>query len=223
MAKKKSKPILGKLAHWFPGLAVFAKCLGLVYSKRSMLKQLGYIESVKERRPCKRDGAPLPWMNYNIIGFLEGRLDQSMVMFEYGSGNATQSYDKLVKELYPLEKNREWYDDNVANVPDHVTMIYADNVSGEEYGEMIGQPNRNFNVVVIDAADRVDCVMAAINYLTDDGVIILDDSHRDYYQQAFDFMKQRGFRKIDFEGLKPAGIRGYRSTVFYRSNNCLGI
>jgi hypothetical protein len=223
MARKASKPILGRLGQWFPGLAVFAKCLGLMYSKRSMLKQLGYIESVKERRPCRRDGSPLPWMNYNIIGFMEDRLNPSITMFEYGSGNSTQFYASFVKEVFSLEQSKDWYEHNVANTSDNVTMKHASHQSGKEYAKLIGSFNRKFNLVVIDAADRVECVKAAVNHLTDDGVIILDDSHRDSYQPAFEFMKSLGFRKIEFEGLKPAGIRSYRSTVFYRPDNCLCI
>ncbi|MBT8422035.1 MAG: hypothetical protein KJP03_02860 [Gammaproteobacteria bacterium] len=223
MARKESNPILGKLGQWFPGLAVFAKCLGLMYSKRSMLKQLGYIESVKERRPCRKDGSPIPWMNYNIISFLEDRLNADMVMFEYGSGNSTQFYAQHVKELYSLEKSQEWYDYNVANVPDHVTMMYAETNTGKDYAGMIGLADRQFNVVVIDAADRIDCVAASVGCLTDDGVIILDDSSDTRYQRTFESMKDKGFRRLDFEGLKPAGIRAYRSSVFYRPDNCLGI
>jgi len=77
--------------------------------------------------------------------------------------------------------------------------------------------------VIVDAEERVECVKVASQYLTEDGVIILDDSHRDYYKEAFDFAREQGFRKLDFKGQKPAGISEYWTTVFYRPDNCLGI
>jgi hypothetical protein len=32
-----------------------------------------------------------------------------------------------------------------------------------------------------------------------------------------------GFKRLDFEGLKPAGIRSYSTAVFYRPGNALGL
>ena len=223
MARKPRKRLTGAIGRIFPGIAVFAKCLGLIYSRRSMLRKLGYIESVKERRPCRRDGSPIPWMNYNVISFLEGRLKPALNMFEYGSGNSTLFYAKLVGSVTSLEADKDWYEYGKSNLPDNVTLLYSGDVSAKEYANTIAEQNTLYDVVIIDAKERVECFYAATKCLTQSGVIVLDDSHRDYYQDAFDFAEQQGFRRLDFEGLKPAGIREYRSTVFYKSDNCLGI
>jgi hypothetical protein len=223
MVDTKIKSILRTIGGWFPGLKVFIRSLGLVYSKRSMLKKHGWIESVKYHLPRRVDGSPVPWMNYNVIDFLEERLNKKMSMFEFGSGNSTLFYAARVNDITSLEVDKGWYDYCIANMPENVTLLYQNFDAPEKYTNVIVEQNHKFNVVIVDAEVRVDCVKIAAQCLTDDGVIILDDAHRDYYQEAFDFACQQGFRKINFKGLKPAGIREYGTTIFYRSDNCLGI
>jgi hypothetical protein len=92
----------------FPGIAVFIKTLGLVYSKRSMLRDLGWVESVRTRKPCRRDGSPIPWMNYHVVSFLEERLNDDLSLFEYGSGNSTLFYARLAGDVVSVETDREW-------------------------------------------------------------------------------------------------------------------
>lgn len=80
------------LKRLFPSVSVFVKTLGLVYSKRSMLRKLGWVESVRTGKPCRKDGSPIPWMNYSVIQFLDERLNKDLSLFEYGSGNSTMFY-----------------------------------------------------------------------------------------------------------------------------------
>ena len=50
-----------------------------------------------------------------------------------------------------------------------------------------------------------------------------DDSQRDRYSPAFDIGTNAGFRRLDFPGLRPTGVRESTTTLFYRADNCLGI
>ena len=86
---KKLKRTARKLRKFFPGVAVFIKGMSLLYTKRSYLKETGYLKSTIESKPCKKDGSPIPWMNYNVISFLEERLNKKLALFEYGCGNST--------------------------------------------------------------------------------------------------------------------------------------
>ena len=70
---------------------------------------------------------------------------------------------------------------------------------------------------------RADCLAVAEQGLTDRGVIVLDDAERPEYAAGVEHLLARSFRKLDFEGLKPGGIRAYRTSVFYRPGNALGI
>ena len=73
-----------------------------------MLRKLGYIESVKTQKPCRKNGSPIPWMNYAVIQFLEERLADDLSLFEYGSGNSTCFYASLVKDVVSIEMDEQW-------------------------------------------------------------------------------------------------------------------
>jgi hypothetical protein len=211
------------LRRLFPSVAVFFKSLGLVYSSRSMLRQLGYVESVKTKRPCRRDGSPIPWMNYHVIQFLEQRLTKDLSLFEFGSGNSTCFYASLVDSVISLEEDKEWYEYVKETMPANVKLLLFDAGSQGNYCESAGRQDGKFDVIVVDGSERVACLMQAPDALTDKGAIILDDSHFGPFAEGIDFLVGQGFRKLDFEGLKPNSIRAYRTTVFYRADNCLGI
>lgn len=217
------KRIRSGLRRTFPSVAVFFKAFGLVYSSRSMLRNLGYVESVKTKRPCRRDGSPLPWMNYHIIRFLEDRLTSDLSMFEYGSGNSTCFYASLVKHVTSLEMDGDWYAYVKEMMPQNVNLVLFNEDEHGIYRDVAAHQDQKFDVIVVDAAERVACIKHAPPALTDRGVIILDDSMYPPHAAGTDFLLDHGFRKLDFEGLKPNSIRAYRSTIFYRDDNCLGI
>ena len=55
------------------------------------------------------------------------------------------------------------------------------------------------------------------------GVILLDESPRERYQEGIDFAKDRGFKTLNLEGLKATGIEVDCTTIFYSAGNCFDI
>ncbi|MFA7473850.1 MAG: FkbM family methyltransferase, partial [Spirosomataceae bacterium] len=80
-----------------------------------------------------------------------------------------------------------------------------------------------FNIVVVDGRNRVKCTLFAVNYLTPDGVIILDNSDRAHYLPAKEKLKKLGFRRLDFTGMTPIVGITTTTSVFYKDGNCLEI
>jgi hypothetical protein len=217
------KPVRSALRKIFPGVAVFVKSLGLVYSKRSMLRKLGWVESVRSQKPCRKDGSPIPWMNYHVIGFLEDRLTDDLSLFEYGSGNSTMFYASKVGYVKSIEMDEGWFTYVRDSMPANVDLVLFNSADGAEYCEISGQQDRKFDVVVVDAAERTECLMHADKAVTDRGVVLLDDATFEVHKPGMEYLARQGFRRLDFEGLKPASIRAYRTSIFYRDGNCLGI
>jgi len=227
MAKKSAlfesfKSFRNSFRKWFPGIFVLGKGLTLIFSKRSFLRQSGYFKSVALKRPCRLDGSPIPWMNYGAINFLEQRLSDDLDMFEYGSGNSTIFFTNLVNSVTSLECDRGWYEYVKGILPDNSTVTFCP--SGDAaYVDTISKQDKKFDVVVVDAEERVKCLLNAPDYLTDRGVIILDDAARPEYREGTEEMRSKGFRVLPLDGLKAGGINTYQTTIFYRDNNCLGI
>ncbi len=220
---KKTHPLRSTLRRLFPSLSVFVKALGLVYSRRSMLRQLGYVESSKSKRPCRRDGTPLPWMNYHVIQFLEERLHRDLSLFEYGSGTSTSFYAARVGNVVSVETDPAWFDEVRQSMPPNVELVLVEPTPAEAYAELAARQGRKFDVVIVDALHRTECLVHAPEALTDRGVVILDDCDPESHKPGIERLTTLGFRAFHFEGLKPGSIKAYRTTLFYRDHNCLNV
>ena len=183
----------------------------------------GWIDSLRKGYPCDGNGDEIPWMNYAVISILKERLNKTLTLFEYGSGYSTMFYSKLVGQVVSIEYDKAWYDLIEKKVPNNVSLIHKCNDENGFYCRSISEFNQNFDVVIVDGRDRVNCVKQAINKLSDSGVILLDDSSRERYFEAIEFAKEKGFRSLNLEGIKPTGSFVDRTTILYRDNNCLSI
>lgn len=218
-----NQPIRTLIRRVAPGLTVFAKGFGLLYSRRSFLRISGYVESVANRRPMRVDGSPIPWMNYHIIQFLEDRLSKDLIVFEYGSGNSTLFFAPRVAHITAVEHDPDWYAEVSTGLPSNANLTLCDPYDVDRYVNTIGLGQTKYDIVIVDAQDRVACLKAAPPHLSSRGVILLDDAEKPIYQSGINYLLAQGFRQLPFEGLKPSGIRAYRTTVFYRNDNCLDI
>jgi hypothetical protein len=189
----------------------------------SYLLTSGFMKSHELGHPCKQDGAPLPWMNYAIIAFLGERLQKDMTLFEYGSGYSTLFYSRLVKRVVSVEHDKAWYEAVRTMAGPNVHLLYQPLDDDGEYCRLINQQNEKFDVVVIDGRDRVRCAINSYESLSKNGVVVMDDSEREKYSNGSRFYLAKGFKKIEFAGLKFKGFGSGRTAIFYRSNNCLGI
>jgi hypothetical protein len=211
------------IKRYIPSLFVFVKGLRLLYVSHSYLVESGLVESYRRGFPCKADGSPVPWMNYNLIAFLEERLTRNMKLLEFGSGYSTLFYTYHIDDVTSIEGDQLWYETTRKMVGERAKLIYMDPDANDDFGPVLSSLNEVYDVVVIDGRNRVQCAMATCEILSDQGVIIFDDSMREKHREGIDYLLARGFKKIDFEGLKPTSIKWYRTSIFYKQNNCLAI
>jgi len=80
-----------------------------------------------------------------------------------------------------------------------------------------------FDILIVDGRDRVNCCKQAINAVSDNGVIVLDDSEREFYQEGIVFLKKAGYKELSFSGISPGLFYRKSTSVFYRADNCLDI
>ena len=70
--------------------------------------EIGWINSLKKQMPMDENFNPLPWVTYGFIDFISERLNNSMDIFEYGSGNSTLWYAMRVNSITSVEHDSEW-------------------------------------------------------------------------------------------------------------------
>jgi len=188
------------------------------------LVETGYIKSIKNFEPINKEGKPIPWMNYSFVDFLEPRLRKSMNIFEYGSGYSTLYLSDKVGSITSVEFDKSWFEKMEESLKDkgNCSIIFRD--GREQYIEAVKEfGDERFDIIIVDGRDRTECVKHIIPFLSDDGVIILDDSWKAKFDDVFEFFKENGFKELSFTGLKPGGIIVDKTTVFYKKSNVLNI
>jgi hypothetical protein len=187
----------------------------------SALKKYGWFRSFDTRQSVDASGNPLPWYTYSFIFFLESRILPHFEVFEYGSGNSTRWYGSRVKHITAVEHDFNWVKQISSSLPSNSEVLSRS--LGDGYIQAAGEKNTLYHIIVVDGRNRVKCTAFAVDFLTPDGVLILDNSERSWYQNAKDLLHERGFRSLDFRGMLPIVGHESCSTVFYRPDNCLGI
>jgi len=209
---------------WFGNLYLYRHIYKLITREEAYLVNTGYVNSVRKFKPVDKDDEPIPWMNYSFIDFLEPRLNKNLKVYEYGSGYSTLYLADRVKSVISIEYDKTWFEKvkQDLNQKQNCTLLYYP--SPEKYKTAIKDfEGQLFDIIIIDGRDRVECAYQTFSYLSENGVLILDDSWRKEYGVIFDFLKDKGFRDLSITGLKAGGLKIEETTIFYRSGNVLNI
>jgi len=190
---------------------------------KSGLKEDGWFKSYHTKQAIDNNSNPIPWCTYPFIKFIEPRLNDTLNVFEFGCGNSSLWYALKVKNITSVEHDREWHDLVKKKMPENAKIIFKELVYGGAYSKSIFESNDKYHIVIVDGRDRVNCAKNAIDALTDDGVIVFDNSDRPQYEPALDYLHQKGFKRLDFHGLSPVTAHNNLTSIFYRENNCLKI
>ena len=203
-------------------IAVPYGCYKLATSKRSILRQSGWFDSVRDSGPVSNeiDEEGVPWMNYAVVKLIDKRLNRTLRLFEYGSGHSTRYFSRRVKEIVSVEYDRDWYRQITENRLENVSIIFQPFEDIDAYARTITQDGGVFDVVVVDGQHRVQCVQAATDCMSEQAVLLLDDSDRKAYEQAFRHLEMHGFRHLSISGIKPGSPCCHETTIFYRDGNC---
>ena len=211
------------LQQQFPVLALrYRAYKNLIRNPNSYLHLTGWMQSLQAKKPIDRDGHPIPWMNLAVVSILEERLTNDLNLFEFGSGYSTLFYAKKVRAVTSVEYDEKWLHIIQPQLAENVNIIFQKNDIDGDYCRVIGLTDAKYDVVIIDGRDRVNCIKQSIASMSAQGVMLLDDSQRERYQEGIDFAKSHGFKALNLEGLKAMGTEIDRTTIFYRAGNCFG-
>ena len=195
----------------------------LSYGHKGYLANIGWFTSFDNQQALDSNGEPLPWVTYSFIDFIKTRLNKDLKIFEYGSGSSTLFYAKRVLKVVSVEHDETWYNKIVKSKPANAEMIFSKLERGGEYSKKAAALGEKFDIVIVDGRDRVNCCINSVKALTPSGVIVLDDSERKDYEKAVVFLKDAGFKELSFTGISPGLFYLKATSVFYKTDNCLGI
>jgi hypothetical protein len=170
------------------------------------------------------EGEPLPWYTYPFICFLEPRVPPSARVFEFGFGNSTLWWSKRVHHVDVCEHDAAWMARLSPALPGNVKLIERP-MKSDGYIQAAINTGASYDIIVIDGRRRVRSAQNSIAALGNTGVVIWDNTERDYYEAGFASLYAAGLtHRLDFWGMGPISTTEWCTSVFYRpTQNCLNI
>jgi predicted O-methyltransferase YrrM len=171
---------------------------------------------------ARRGGTPeRPWIVPASIGFLRRRIRSDWSVLELGAGRSTPWFARRVGRVLSLEDNEFWADqtrerlreEELENVELRVGPV-------EELPAKVAElPDSDFDLVVVDfleapAVTRIDVLKPAMKKVKPGGLLLLDDSDRPGYSEAFELLEGWRFRK--FVGVKDGWPETCETGIFRR-------
>lgn len=191
---------------------------------KSYLADTGWLRSFRTRTSVDAFGKPVPWITYPALHFLSARNTDQLRVLEFGSGYSTLWWSHRCQQITSLESDANWFRSLttlVSTTTDYQLVDTQDAVAG--YPQACRSLSGPFDIVVIDALGRSQCVRNAFSHLAEAGVVIWDNSDREEDADGYQFLVRHGYKRLDFHGLGPINAYPWTTSLFYRSDNCLGI
>lgn len=195
----------------------------LSYGHKGYLNSIGWFTAFDKKQAVDGEGKPLPWVTYSFIDFIKERINKAQHIFEYGSGSSTLFYAERAGSVTSVEHDKAWFDKVKNTSPANAEMIFCHLEKDGEYARKACLLNKKFDIIIVDGRDRVNCCKYCIDALSVNGVLVLDDSEREVYNPARMLLKEQGFKELSFSGISPGLFYEKATSVFYKSENCLGI
>jgi hypothetical protein len=195
----------------------------LSFNDKGYLDEVGWFNAFDSKSPVDQDNNPIPWVTYSFIDFIKERLKKQHTVFEFGSGNSTYFYAKYAGIVVSVEHDKEWYDKIVSTKPENAEMIFCELIRDGDYCRVPIKLEETFDIIIVDGRDRVNCCKQAVKAISANGVIVLDDSERDFYKEGVNFLLNKGFKELALTGISPGLFYRKATSVFYRPDNCLSI
>jgi len=157
-------------------------------------------------------------------GNWENVCEKYSLQADFHSLHKVTSIYRHIKHLrYTIEHDKKWLEKFIENIPENVKLIHCELKYSGDYCKTIVSTDSKYSMIIVDGRDRVNCILNSTSSLSKDGVLILDDSEREEYQNGVIHLKQLGYKELDFWGIAPGIFYNKCTSIFYRNNNCLGI
>ncbi|AWL11352.1 hypothetical protein HMF8227_00857 [Saliniradius amylolyticus] len=174
----------------------------------------GFKKSVEKGMAVDRDGQYIPLYTYPTIEYLRQFDLSKKVVFEFGGGASTLYWMERAEKVYTVENNAKWYEKLKAMVNNNVELLYA---AGEQFPKVIKSIGGRLDLIVVDGAGyRYDCARFAVECLSDNGVIILDNA--DWHPNTAKMLKNSGLLQVDMYGFKPTESHTSTTSLFLKRN-----
>jgi hypothetical protein len=128
------------------------------------------VENILKRRGIY---SPVPWWPPKATKAIDGLLRRDWTVLEFGAGMSSTWLAKRAGHVTSIEHDREWAERVRASAVRNLTILDRDR------SRYLDVPAGPFDLVVVDAIRRADCVAWALDHVKPGGFIYLDNSDVD--------------------------------------------
>jgi len=156
----------------------------------------------------------MPWWTADTIKAVEGILGGFMNVFEWGSGSSTVWLAARVKRVYSVEHDKVWKQKirkwaRREKARGKISLVTTA-LDSDRYCDHILRFKKNFDFIVIDGRNRVECFKRAVRKVAPGCYIMVDDTERPRYRPIYDFKEVVVFKEIEPDS------SGKKATIFRR-------
>jgi hypothetical protein len=178
----------------------------------------GHFRSSFKMSAVSRSGEPVPWYTYPSIDFLKYRSYTGRKVLEFGGGQSTIWWAQRVAHVVTFESGSEWYERLRREIPENVKLhLVPGNSSADQVDEikrvLASESESRFDVIVIDGDFRYAMIDIAVSMLSEDGIIVCDNSEGYGFYSGF---RDRGLRRVDFYGNAPGVVLPHCTSIYFR-------
>lgn len=175
--------------------------------------EFGYGHSIsrKSKESIDKDGNPLPWFTYPCIEFLKQFDFEGKFVFEFGCGNSSLFWINNKAKVYGVEDNLQWLTKLKNQNQKDLNIEHAE---GQGYINAIQKYAINWDMLVIDGKYREQCLVAALPYIGESCLILLDNAER--HPILCSQLRKDGYIEIDFHGFGPINEYTWTTSLFFK-------
>jgi predicted O-methyltransferase YrrM len=194
---------------------------GRFHTARGPMGFSGWIHYPAAWLNARRGRAPeRPWIVPAAIGWLRRRIRPRWRVLELGSGRSTAWYARRAGHLISLEDNEYWHAETAERLRGRGLDVEMRLMPVEEFPDHVASlPDDAFDLVVVDFLEspqvtRLDCLRPARYKVRPGGYLLLDDSDRPGYAEAYELLA--GWRERRFSGVKDGWPEACETAIFRR-------
>jgi hypothetical protein len=188
----------------------------------------GHFLSSFRRSAVDRYGKSIPWYTYPCINFLEKRSFSGMKVLEFGGGQSSIWWGSRANTVVTFEgndplfsPNHEWSKKLQKSLPENVelhevSMESSKTCQDEVLSILKNKPYETYDVIIIDGLYRSHMVPIALKYLSDGGIIVVDNSEG---YELFDEFISTNLSKVEFYGYSPGVYLKSCTTIYFSKEN----
>jgi predicted O-methyltransferase YrrM len=192
---------------------------GRFHSARGPMPLSGWLRYPAARWLARRGVIPeRPWIVPAAIGWLRRRIRRSWRILELGAGRSTPWFARRAGAVISLEDNPHWHRQTADRLRELGLEVDLRLIAVEEFPrEVAALEASSCDLVVVDffeapEVSRVDALRSAREKVRPGGHLLLDDSDRPGYAEAYELLAD--WRQRRFTGVKDGWPEVCETTIF---------